>query len=158
MKLITLTQGQFAKVDDEDFDEQNLFTWQARWNPQTKSYYALRTDYSQGGKKSILMHREIMKTPKGMICDHRNHDTLFNCKENLRNVTNSQNAMNRNKASNNTSGYKGVSKHKNKWDAQIKKDGRLMFLKSCATAEEAARVYDDKAKELFGEFALLNFG
>lgn len=36
-------------------------------------------------------------------------------------------------------------------------NGKTIYLGSYNTSEEAARVYDTKAKELFGDFALLNF-
>jgi hypothetical protein len=69
--------------------------------------------------------------------------------------------MNRDKFSNSkfSSKYKGVihRKDNNKWRARIRKNNRLIDLGSFETEEEAARVYDAKAKILFGEFACLNF-
>ena len=44
MKLISLTQGQFAKVDDEDFEWLNQWKWCAAYKKSTNSYYAIRTD------------------------------------------------------------------------------------------------------------------
>jgi len=44
MKLIPLTQNQFAKVDDDDYDRLNQYKWFAQWNEPTQSYYACRAE------------------------------------------------------------------------------------------------------------------
>jgi len=122
MKRIKLTQGQFALVDNEDFENINQYKWCAQYSKNTKSFYALRGGKSSGGKqKKIYMHRFIIKAYKGMIVDHIDHDTLNNQKGNLRIVTKSQNAMNKRKLSNNTSGATGViwCKRDRKWTARI---------------------------------------
>lgn len=118
MKQIKLTKGQFALVDDADFEKLNQFKWHAQWSPDTKSFYAYRTDI-EGIKEFI--HRKIMNFPEGMQIDHINHDTLNNTRENLRAVTISQNQMNKRTYSNNTSGCKGVSwcKWAKKWKMSI---------------------------------------
>lgn len=58
-----------------------------------------------------------------------------------------------------TSKFKGVSKHSQntRWVAQIGHQGRTIGLGCFATEEDAARRYDEEAKILFGEFAVLNF-
>ena len=58
-----------------------------------------------------------------------------------------------------TSIYKGVSFNKtaNKWTAQIRYNGQRINLGYYTDESEAGRVYDRKAKELFGVFAKLNF-
>ena len=118
MKQIKLTKGQFALVDDVDFEKLNQFKWHAQWNLNTKSFYAARKDI-EGGYES--MHQRVMNFPEGMQIDHINHDTLNNNRENLRAVTISQNAMNKRTQSNNTSGCKGVSwcKQSKKWRMRI---------------------------------------
>lgn len=106
------------------------------------------------------MHREIMRAPEGVLVDHRDGDGLHNWRENLRNCTDAQNKMNRKVISaNNTSGYKGVSwsKKKRKWIAQSMINKKHIFIGHFSTPEEAARAYDEKARELFGEFARTNF-
>lgn len=154
MKSIPLTQGQFAKVDDEDFEYVNQFKWYAWFNKDTQSYYARRND-RKGNIRN--MHRFIMDTPVDLQCDHINHDTLDNTRKNLRNCTPSQNRMNVHIKRSNTSGYKGVSKDKKAWKAQLDKDGKSVFRKNFPTPEEAARAYDEAAKKHHGEFAFLNF-
>lgn len=76
---------------------------------------------------------------------------------NLREVTSSQNNWNRSVSKYNKFGYKGVSWHKGKFRARIILLKQELHLGTFNTAEEAARAYDERAKELFGEFAVLNF-
>ena len=158
MKQIKLTQGQVTQVDDEDFEYLNQFNWYALYDPGTKSFYATRNCPRLFGKqKKIKMHRVIMNTPEDMQVDHINHDTLYNLRENLRNCTMTQNNRNRGKQADNTSGYKGVSQSRKKWQAQIRVDGKDIHLHTYPTREEAARAYDEAAKMYHGDFAVLNF-
>lgn len=75
---------------------------------------------------------------------------------NCRWSTSQQNSMNCGKKSN-SKRFKGTSRHGSRWVANIKHNRVGMYLGTYATEEEAARVYDAKARELFGEFACLNF-
>ena len=59
-----------------------------------------------------------------------------------------------------TSQYRGVSlnkRYKNPWIAQIQIDNRNIHLGRFSTEKEAAKAYDKKATELYGELASLNF-
>lgn len=53
-------------------------------------------------------------------------------------------------------GLKGVTFHRGKWDAQIGHNGKQMTIGSFDTKEEAARARDEKAIELWAEYAWLN--
>ena len=55
--------------------------------------------------------------------------------------------------------YYGVSFNKtaNKWTAQIRHNGQRIHLSYLTNESEAARAFDQKAIELFGVFAKLNF-
>lgn len=57
-----------------------------------------------------------------------------------------------------TSKYKGVCWYKagNKWVAYIRKNNKKQHLGYHDLEVDAAKAYDKKAKELFGEFALVN--
>jgi len=90
--------------------------------------------------------------------DHHNlirDDTSFG---NLRLATRSQNLANRNKNKNNNSGYKGVYWYArdSKWYAQIYLDYKCNFLECFDKLEDAARAYNKKAIEFYGEYARLN--
>jgi hypothetical protein len=106
------------------------------------------------------MHRIVNNTPEGMYTDHINMDKLDNRKSNLRTCNKSQNSMNRKKqrATRHTSKYKGVCwcKTKQKWKARIKFKSREYSLGYHTNEESAAEAYNERAKELFGEFAYFN--
>lgn len=106
--------------------------------------------------KTVYMHREIMGTPKGMDTDHIDRNGLDNRKCNLRICTRSQNNHNRQPRTDCDSRYKGVAKQRKRWMAHIQYNGRSIFLGEYDTEIEAAKAYDKKAKEFFGEFARPN--
>lgn len=150
VKRIELTQGLFAVVDSEDYDWLSQYRWQKHG-----LFYAV--GYVDG--KSVLMHRFIMGAKKGQQVDHINGDKLDNRRSNLRFCTDSQNHANTGLRKDNTSGFKGVVRVKKngKYVAQIQYDKRMINLGYYETAEEAAKVYDKKAVEFFGDFARTNF-
>lgn len=156
--MITITQGQSVKVDDEDYD----FLNQYKWHLTSKGYAARRVHYPSSRKNPIakifLMHRIVSFADNGYQVDHINGDKLDNRKQNLRLCSNSQNHMNKGVQSNSTTGYKGVSFERsiNRYRAYLNLNGKRYNLKTFKTPEEAAQAYNTKAKELFGEFALLN--
>lgn len=151
MKLIPLTQGQFTKVSDCQFEYYNKWNWYARWDKDTQSYYAARHECG----KTIYMAREIAKTPKGMICDHRNHDTLDNQDHNLRNVTSSQSEMNKSAQSNNKLGEKCIYPYRKGFQVCVQKDGKRVLEKFFPTLEAAKNARDEAVKKYHGEFAYI---
>ena len=154
MKYISLTQGKFAIVDDEDYKELSKHKWYAMKNGTR--YYALR---KVNGKK-ILMHRVIMTPPRHLQVDHINHNGLDNRRANLRLCTARQQTWNSFPRKNTSSKFKGVhwNKCSMKWQVQIWKNGKPKHLGLYDNETEAAKVYDREATGLFGEYAYLNFG
>jgi hypothetical protein len=156
MKEIPLTRGKVALVDDEDFDYLNQWKWHC-----TAFGYAARFDYSLGRKHPILilMHRLINRTPAKMATDHINQNKLDNRRANLRICTDAENHRNSGMRKDNKSGYKGVYRARGwkKWQAYITLNKHRLHLGYFINVEDAARAYDQKAKELFGIFAKLNF-
>ena len=160
MKQIPLTQGQFALVDDEDFEELNKFKWQAMKDRVT--YYAVRTVYDRPNKKqyAVLMHRFILGlTDPKIQGDHIDHNGLNNQRSNLRVATRKQNIRNSTGNKKAMSIYKGVTFYtkENKWVAQISINGKNKYLGIFTDEIEAAKKYDEMAKLHYGEFAYLNF-
>lgn len=157
MKEIPLTQNKVALVDDEDFESLSAYIWHAHKAPKSPTYYAARND----GSGFFYMHREIMNAAPGVKVDHKNGNGLDNQKSNLRFCTHHQNMMNRaaHSTANKTSRFKGVYRIKSRpgWFAAIKFNRKTVNLGYFKTEEDAARSYDAKARELFGEFARPNF-
>jgi len=152
-RLIFLTQGKFAIVDAEDYDWLSQNKWYAAKSRET--FYAYR--YSNG--TIISMHRQIMRAPKGVMCDHRNHNGLDNRKSNLRLCASAQNQYNKRAKKDCSSRYKGVILRSDckRWRARIGFNGKRIHVGDFTNEMDAAMAYDDKAIELFGEFAYLNF-
>jgi len=157
MKLIPLTQGQFAIVDDEDYEYLSQWKWYAHKNP--RGYYAVRASRTPPGRKRVHLHREILNPPDGMDCDHINGDGLDNRRCNLRVCTRAENARNQQPQDGYSSRFKGVTRIKQtgKWRVRVKVDGRSTHLGYFTDEIEAARAYDRAARELHGEFARTNF-
>ena len=150
---IPLSQGLFALVDGDDYEW--LMQWKWHAHQGRKSFYAARNE--SGGM--VLMHRQILNAPIGMETDHIYHNGLDNRRDNIRLCTPSQNQANQNRRGG-TSVHKGVSwrEGKNIWRAQIECNRKVLHIGSYHNELDAAKAYDKKAKELFGDFAYLNFG
>jgi hypothetical protein len=153
-RLIPLTKGQFAIVDAADFESLSKWKWHAWFNKTGNTWYARRSVFI-GGKGVVLMHRQIMNAEKGTLVDHRDHNGLNNSRSNLRKATRSQNMQNRGAQINNKSGYKGVSwdKKRSKWQAQIECARVKIHLGFFTDKKAAAKVYQEKAIELHGDFS-----
>ncbi len=155
MKKIPLTQGEFALVDDEDFDWLNQWKWLLLTNGKNNLYAATWI-----GGKCVLMHRLILglKKENKLQVDHINNNGLDNQKRNLRICTNQQNSWNQKKRKNKTSKYKGVSWSKlhKKWKVEIMINSKEKFLGLFSDPCKAAKAYNEAAKNLFGKFARLN--
>ena len=158
-KRIPLTKGYFAIVDDQDYEWLSQWKWRSLLSKG--KVYAIR--HQRGGYHkylTVLMHRQIMDAPIDKLVDHRDGNGLNNQRDNLRLVNNQQNSHNsQGYRKGKTSKFKGVSwdKEKGKWGAYIRVNGKVKNLGRYISEVDAARVYDDKARQFFGEFAWLNF-
>lgn len=162
---VTLTKGKVALVDACVVPLIDKWNWSAQWNPNTRSYYAVRGGQRVDGKRSpILMHRQILGLHPGnpQQGDHALHNTLdnrrfVNGRKNLRLATHAQNMMNRGIQSNNQSGQKGVTawpRCPNKpWRAMIGKNGKGRTIGYFATKELASEAVKGAAQQEHGEFA-----
>ena len=159
MKRIPLTQGKFAIVDDDDYKRLIQYNWHTAKGRNT--YYASRYIKNNGKYTSRIKHQDIINIPSGFETDHKNRKGYDNRRCNLRICTRAQNSQNSKppKTSKHSSRYKGVSwfKQTKKWRAYIKKQNVFTSLGYYKNEIDAARAYDRKAKELFGEFAWTNF-
>jgi hypothetical protein len=159
-RKIPLTQRKFAIVDPDDYQRLAKYKWHLAKSP-TGSYAARwHRPKNSNTRKKIWMHRQIINIPKGLVCDHINHNSRDNRKANLRPATISQNLCNRPKTKAKTrSKYKGLEwdKTQKKWKARIQLHGQKIYLGSFNSETNAAKAYDKKARELFGQFAAPNF-
>lgn len=149
MRKILLTQDKSTLVDDKDYERVNKFKWFVQTSPSGKQ---------QARNRRIgLLSRFILNPPVNKVVDHINGDSLDNRRKNLRVCSIKENGRNvRKKAS--TYKYKGVYKNQrsNGFFASITVDYKTKYIGFFPTKEEAAKAYNKKAEELFGEYASLN--
>lgn len=149
--LIPVKGGPLARVDAEDYDKVSRYRWCAR--------HTLYTCYAIADGRTPFMHRLITNAPKGLVVDHIDRDGMNNTKRNLRICTHAQNQHNVGPTPNRSSRYKGVSWHRasRRWRVSIFCGGRNLHLGYFKDEIAAAKAYDKKAKEQFGDYAYLNF-
>lgn len=154
MKEIPLTQGMVALVDDEDYEDASRFSWFALANGRVT--YAARHGE---GRQTVYMHNSVLGSRAGFQVDHANGNGLDNRRMNLRWATKVEQGRNRQCYRNNVAGLKGVQRvqQSNRWRARITFDGRTHNLGCFDVPEDAARAYDSKAREVFGDFARVNY-
>lgn len=159
MKEILLSQGKVAVVDDEDYEWLSQWKWSATKNKKRKTWYAVRGEGKRPFRRLILMHRQIMSAQGSVQVDHRDLDGLHNWRRNLRVCTNSENNRNKGLQKNSTTGYKGVSWHKQsgKYQSKIQANGKHYRLGLYNNPVDAALAYDRAAAKMHGEYAKLNF-
>ena len=163
MKKRKLTQERLKEILDY-----NPKTGKFRWRPRAQCLRAgqvagcrVRSVYLviHIGGRSYRAHQLAWLYMKGEwglpLIDHRDGNPLNNRFNNLRlsNFTNSN--ANRRRPQNNTSGFKGVTRdrQRDKWKAIITKNGCVRCLGRFATAREAHAAYVAAARVLFGKFA-----
>jgi hypothetical protein len=158
-RRIRLTEGKFTIVDPPDFYRLNSFDWLC--SGRDDNLYAARVIRTPTGRlNTILMHKEILDAPPGLLVDHTNTDSLDNRRSNLRLATPSQNSCNsRRDKSKTLSRFRGVSfsKRKQKWFAAIRANGRKLWLGYFDSELSAAKAYDRAAIQYHADFARLNF-
>lgn len=106
------------------------------------------------GKKAAKLHRFLLDFPKSKV-DHINRKRNDCRKCNLREISDTFNAVNRSKTTYNTSGIVGVyyRKNQNDWTARIKVNKQELFLGSFMDKEDAIKARLLAEQEHFGEYA-----
>lgn len=144
-------------------------TWKYRVNNAVEVGRPIGTAHNKGykffrlNKTFYFNHRVVWYLayggwPKGEI-DHINGIKDDNRLINLRDVTHRQNMLNKKSEQVSTSNYKGVHWHKNnkKWRATLWNGSSKIHLGVFNCEMSAALAYDHAAKEVFGDYARLNF-
>ncbi|HSV99851.1 MAG TPA: HNH endonuclease [Sedimentisphaerales bacterium] len=149
VRYIPLTRGKYAIVDKADYEWLRRYKWCTLGGGERS--YACRREHG----KTIYMHREIMQAPPDLCVDHIHGVTLDNRRANLRLCTPSENMRNR-RGNCDRDLPKGVTwqSHCNKYKASIGIDGAPKHIGYYDDPIEAAKAYDRKAIELFGEVGI----
>lgn len=154
---IPLTRGYVALVDAEDYARFGHLRWCAMPMQRSHGVYAHRGIWGNGHKcRTVLLHREILDASPSQIVDHINGDTLDNRRSNLRITDRYGNARNR-RVPVGKSGFTGVRQKGARWVGIIRAFGRNHYTKSFSSPILAAAARDVLARQLHGEFAVLNF-
>lgn len=143
-------KGEKFYFDIEDYDKIKDRCWH-----MIKGYATSKINLKGNKTQIIQMHRLIMNvTDKSIEIDHISHNTYDNRKCQLRIVTHSQNGMNKDKQSNNTSGIKGVhfDKRTSRWVASIMCNRRYIFLGRYINITDADKARKEAEEKYFGKY------
>lgn len=147
------------KMHSEKFDDTLM-------KPHIKKKYKLYRIKLDGKNKDMLIHRLMLRAfpcnflgQKGIYMDHIDINPANNSLPNLRKCTPAENTWNIFKKIHTSSKYKGVHFHigSKKWISRVHYKNREIHLGVFKSEIEAAKLYDDVAGKLFGDFARLNF-
>lgn len=152
MRILTVHGANDVYVDDEDYPILSRYAWHI----DAKGYVV--TSFAN---TTVRLHRMILNPHKKVQIDHKDNNKRNNQKFNLRPCDNSLNQMNTFKrvyATPTSSNYKGVhwKNSEGKWQARIGHNNKRYHLGYHECEHEAAKAYNKRAIELFGEFAKLN--
>lgn len=134
MKVLALKSNQLVLLDDEDLERAAAFAWCLSGNGHVMRYETWR-----GRPYAVYLHHFIVGRPlnRNKLIDHINQNPLDNRKENLRIADKRINALNTGLRRDNTSGFKGVYRKRDRWRAAAFLNGKYISLGSFATKGEA---------------------
>jgi hypothetical protein len=110
-----------------------------KWLVDGRGYVLTDIQREDGSKRTVGLHRLILRDPEGDV-DHIDRQRLNNTRANLRACTRSENCMNIPNRAGKTSKYRGVSKSRGKWVVVIRIGGKVQWIGSYGTEEEAAAI------------------
>lgn len=165
--MVELTQEYLKTILDYD-PKTGIFVWVKKPSPKISLASAAGRTNGNGycqiqiKGKVYYSHRlaflfMVGRWPNDMI-DHINRVENDNRWVNLRECNRSQNYANKEKQINNSSGYKGVcwGKDRKRWISSISINKKRIHVGAFKDKKAAARAYNQKSIELYGEFAYIN--
>lgn len=161
-----LTQEKLREILHYDPDS-GAWTWikPASYNVEvgqaagTVSFYGYRiiTINRKKYRSARLAHLYMTGSWPVFEADHENRCKLDDRWDNIRDLSRSENALNRDTQSNNESGTRGVhwDFDRSKWFVQVKKDNVTHFIGRYDDFDEAVSARDEAVKKIHGDFAVL---
>lgn len=145
-----------ALVDDADFEFLNRYKWWLSTHKRKSGrvyFYA----FTEINGKTVTMGRLLLSAAPRQVVIPLDHDGLNCRRDNLKLVTYSQKNAHARKRVNTSSSFKGVSRRGNRYLIALNSGNENHYVGFFKSEKLAARAYDKKATELYGEFAQLNF-
>lgn len=163
IELLDYRDGKFywKKDGNNQYAKKGKEAGYSHYYPKKDCYrWEIKINGSQYKRSRLVWLYFMGQHPQSTI-DHKVcGNTLDDRFENLRDIPNGKNILNRGLSKANKSGLKGVFFDKNKtvrpWRSKIKFEGKTINIGYYASKEEAHAAYCKKALELHGEYA--NFG
>jgi len=155
MKLIPLRKGYSACIDDIDHAAVTAIGNWCYADGYAVHYFV----DEESRRKRLWLHRIIMQRvlghpiPAGYQVDHINANRLDNQRSNLRLATRSENQAAKGIQVNSSSGFKGVTWRKGKYEVRLRHYHQRLYLGRYEAIEQAHAVYAFAHIALWGEFS-----
>lgn len=146
IRSLKVTDGTTVSVDDEDFWrfwKQRLF--------MSNGFVCFRNERGRIRR----LHREILEVRDKRVVILLNGDPRNCTRANL--LIQDRTVIARARPAKGACRFKGVSPYRGRWQATIRVDGKLLWLGSYPTEEDAALAYDEAVLEHRGRSGVLNF-
>jgi len=161
MKVILLNKDKSALLDDEDCESiGQLGNWKAK--KTDRGWCAYTIVQRDKFRVTLWMHNVVAEAILGRklnkeVVLNKNLDKLDNRRENVE-IRDPASIKKQRKVPKRKNHYRGVQKLNGyRYAAVITYDGKTRCIGYYSSPREAAKAYDKKAKEVYGEFSKLNF-
>lgn len=142
---VITTKGNIL-ISKEDIEKVKQYCWYINNDGYAQTSVQIGRKNKRGIHKIIQMHRFLMNVENQSfpLIDHINRNPLDNRRENLRLADFKTNVLNSRLRKDSKTGYKCVflNKKTSKYYSQVRRDGKVKYLGSAATLEEAKNFYD----------------
>ena len=147
-KQLRLVDGSTVTLDEEDFWR----FWKHRLFSYSNGIVYFRDEEDD---RTYRLHREIAGVRDERIVTFLDDDPRNCTRTNL--LVQDRGVYGRRRPSQSSSGYKGVSPYRGRWQATIRVEGKLKWLGAFDCEEDAALAYDEAVLHYRGRKGVLNF-